>query len=227
MVRCTETRLRLWVGGVVLLVMLAGCTPGDAASPTSSSASTTTAVTETSPTVTGTTSAGVLSDYGDSGVPFADVLPIPTLDPITGYGDFSGVSYYDVDWVEVTALEVQCANDQGYPVTVIPPGNGIGYNQVVLDQQNMALAVVSACWAGLHIPPSEPMTEEQVTEFYYQQVDTKACLEAEGYTVDDPPSLDTFIDSYMGGQDIWTAYNSVPRMSQADWYRIQELCPQP
>ena len=218
MVRCTETGLRLWVGGVVLLVMLTGCTPGDATPGTTmnvsvETTSTTTAVTEMASTSTSTTSAGVLNDYGDSGTPFADV--------------FSGVSYYDVDWVEVTALEVQCANDQGYPVTVIPPGNGIGYNQVVLDQQLMAVGVVQACMAGLHIPPSEPMTQEQVTRFYYQQIDTKACLEAEGYTVDDPPSLDAFIDSYMGGQDIWTAYNSVPRMSQAEWYRIQELCPQP
>ena len=71
------------------------------------------------------------------------------------------------------------------------------------------------------------MTQEQVTEFFHQQLGTNACLEAEGYTIDDPPSLDTFSDSYMSGQDIWLAYGSLPVLSQQEWYRIQEVCPQP
>lgn len=43
------------------------------------------------------------------------------MEPITGYGDFSGVEHWHVDWYEVTTLEIQCLRDQGFAVEVIPP----------------------------------------------------------------------------------------------------------
>jgi hypothetical protein len=76
----------------------------------------------------------------------------PTVEPILGYGDFSNIAYEDIDWFEVTALTVQCVNDQGYGVTVIPPGDGINKGDVPDEQNRDMQFAMAACRAGLNIP---------------------------------------------------------------------------
>jgi len=78
----------------------------------------------------------------------------PTVEPILGYGDFSNIAYEDIDWFEVTALTVQCVNDQGYGVTVLPPGDGINKGDVPEDQNRDMQFAMAACRAGLYIPES-------------------------------------------------------------------------
>lgn len=204
--------------GVVAVVTVAGCTTGRGV-PTSVTSGPPSTVAEATST-TGASSGGTL--------PEGVVVPkVPQMEPIGGYGDFSGVSYVAVDWFEVTALEVQCANDQGVPVHVIPPGDGIGYGDVASGQQTMAAAVIEACRAGLRLPPYEPPTRDQLTRLYYDLVDTRACLEGEGYTIAEPPTLDTFIDSYTTG-DAWSPYLSLPdTLTAGEWGHVERVCPQP
>jgi len=210
---------------VLLLVLLAGCTHGQAASTTEVSAFTRTVTTTavSSATVTSTT----VVESGGSQTPPPGMPSIPVLDPITGYGDFSDESYALVDWFAVTALEVQCANDQGIPVTVMAPGDGIDFRSVALDQQVMASAVVRACEAGLNLPAYEQATKEQLARLYEDLLDTKSCLEAEGYVVDEPPSVDRFVENYYEG--VWDPYSSVSLRvgSEAEWNRVQAACPYP
>ena len=206
----------------VVVVLVAGCDSGQAAVPST-----------TSPVLASTTSAGAPSQStttttGDVSTTTTSLHDIPELDPITGYGDFSDVPYLDIDWNEVVALEVQCIQDQGYPATVLPPGNGIGLSQEVPpDQVDMFTAVLYARRAGLQLPPSEPPSDEWLAEYYQKQLDTKACLEAEGYSISDPPSLDMFIDVYRSGQPPWTAYQSLRQISRVEWQRLETVCPQP
>lgn len=86
---------------------------------------------------------------------FDEHLPTaPDLEPITGYGDFSDEAYADIDWIEVTALEVQCANDNGADLQIIPPGDGIsGFNNKGGHLSQVFEAILDACRAGLTIPP--------------------------------------------------------------------------
>jgi hypothetical protein len=56
------------------------------------------------------------------------MVSIPqAIEPITGYGDFSGQEYFYVDWFLVTRLTVQCLQDHGFPVTLVPPVMGSAF----------------------------------------------------------------------------------------------------
>jgi hypothetical protein len=147
------------------------------------------------------------------------------LEPITGYGDFSNVEYWYVDWYEVTRLEIQCLHDHGFPVEVIPPGDGISFSNVPSEQMEAADRTFEACQAGLNLPEYAEPTHEQLEQHYYYLLELKECVEAEGYATTDPPSLETFIET--GG--LWSPYDLVAndlQMGIQEWYALNEACPQ-
>ena len=76
---------------------------------------------------------------------FEDSLPsLPVLEPITGYGDYSDAVYSEID-CKFTELVVECANDHGVPVKVMPPGDGVGsFGSAGIHKQATAEAVVDA-----------------------------------------------------------------------------------
>ena len=76
----------------------------------------------------------------------------PTVEPILGYGDFSDIPYGDIDRFEVTLLIVDCMNDQGFAVYLIPPGDGISFANVPEDQNRAAQFAEAGCRAGLRLP---------------------------------------------------------------------------
>ncbi len=174
---------------LVGVLVVASCTPAAVSSSTTAPLSTTTS---TSPEVRPVPDSPVQGEAEDGDD--ADVTPI------TGYGDFSDVDYFLIDWVEVTQRVVQCANDQGFPVEVIPPGDGISFQSVPRQQNQAAAAAVEACEAGLNLPPPEPMSEEMIGAFFLLLLDVEQCLEEEfGYDIPDAPSLDTFVESWATG----------------------------
>lgn len=153
-------------------------------------------------------------------------LDIPSLEPISGYGDFSEVPYHEIDWTEVTSLLIDCANDNGILARVLPPGDGYTLADVPLDQQRHAVAVMQACRAGLNLPDSEPLVGEMLEELYQQLLETMTCLEDMGYDVAPPQSLDSFVESYPRGES-WHPYPSIPDVTPPEWERINQACPQP
>ncbi len=72
--------------------------------------------------------------------------------PITGYGDFSGFGPFEIDRYYTTELLVRCIRDQGFAVEVIPPGDGISFTAVPVDQNQAAVDAAEACEAGLGLP---------------------------------------------------------------------------
>lgn len=150
---------------------------------------------------------------------------VEPVEPITGYGDFSSSSYWGLDSIEVTALQVECANDHGVPARLLPPGDGYSLDEVDPRQLATARAILDACLAGLNLPSPQAPSEEQLAELYGDLLEVKECLEAEGYTVEPPPSLGLFIESYKTGP--WHPYNSLPNLDQAEWERLNDRCPQP
>jgi|FLYL01.1.fsa_nt_gi hypothetical protein len=115
--------------------------------------------------------------------------------PIYGCGDFSSFSYWDLDWTEITALKVQCANDDGVPARALPPGDGVTRDRVNPEQHAMARAILDACRAGLRMPPPETPSEAQLAELHEHLVEVKEWLEAEGYAMEPPLHLALVIES--------------------------------
>ena len=76
------------------------------------------------------------------------------VDPIRGYGDYSAYSYASVPWPLVTAAEIACMRDQGWPVEPIGD-TGISFAAVPFDQNQAAQIDFARCTAGLNLPEYE------------------------------------------------------------------------
>ncbi|MCP4305431.1 MAG: hypothetical protein GY926_11470 [bacterium] len=156
-----------------------------------------------------------------------DMTPSPdpgesTIVPVTGYRDFSTTDYWDIDWVEVTALTAQCLADQGFPVTITDGGVGMSFGSIPENQNRNAQIASETCQAGLNIPDAETPTQGQLADHYQALLETKQCLEERGYTIDEPPPVDEWIASYDFGP--WHPYDSLDDEIAS---RIHTACPQP
>jgi hypothetical protein len=146
------------------------------------------------------------------------------LEPITGYGDFSGADYWDVNPVEVIELATRCVNDQGFAVTVVPPGDGISFDGVAPDQNALAAATLEACLEGLHLPNPTPPSREVAQRLYDKKLEVKACLEEQGYAIDTPPSFETYFETW--GTVNWDPFESIVGLvDQEEWTRLGMVCP--
>jgi hypothetical protein len=148
--------------------------------------------------------------------------------PITGYGDFSGFGPFEIDRYHTTELLVRCIQDQGFAVEVIPPGDGISFAAVPVDQNQAAVDAAEACEAGLGLPEltAADYTDEIRELMYKYQLALRQCLISAGYDIPEPPSRDSFVDNFFN--DPWNAYTSVPGSDLTDTGpdSISYRCPQ-
>lgn len=160
-----------------------------------------------------------------SGPEEATTLPpleilIDEVEPIYGYGDFSAFSFDDAPWDLITAAEIACMRDQGFPVEA-DGATGILFGNIP-DEQNQAAQVAFArCAAGLSVPEYGMPAATQVVDIYEFWVEVLApCLESEGYQVPDPPSLTTFVESYPAVE--WMPWRAVTNPTP----ELEKRCPQ-
>lgn len=110
-----------------------------------------------------------------------------------------------------------CFRDQGLNV------NESGENvEIGADGFDEALA---ACEAILGRPPAPAsLSDEEITTLYEQSLAAATCLEALGYDISEPPSLEEFIETYRlsfeGGPPPWLPQGEVTGTPP-------ESCPQP
>ena len=218
-------KLRAALATGVVAGLLAAC-GSPSAQPTPSDPGTTSTTVET-------TSPEPVTTVSVTTVPA--VSTTTTMAPITGYGDFTGARYRDIDWEYVTALELQCAQDQGMPLVYTPDGEGIDFKNVPLDQNATASAVLDACRAGLNIADPEPLTIEDVEKLYDHLVAMVPCLESFGLTIPEPPSKDVFLDTYtmcvscIVYHDVWSPFANVwvrpGGMDRERYDQITQACP--
>ncbi|GBD84791.1 hypothetical protein BMS3Abin02_01185 [bacterium BMS3Abin02] len=122
-----------------------------------------------------------------------------------GYGDYSNTSYFDLDPRQVTQAVVQCARDNGINVVLLSTGDGFSYGNLTPAQEVKADAVVDACTAALHLPDDVSPTDSQFEELYAYEVALVGCIETQGYHVDNPPSVEAFVND----NGSWTSYEHI------------------
>lgn len=132
-----------------------------------------------------------------------------------------------VEWAEVQS---RCLQDAGYAVEKMQDG-GVSFARVTIQDQDFHVARY-ACEAQFPpephtlLPPSDADLESTYTYLTGPLTD---CLEARGFPVPEPPSLDTFIDQQRSAASrvTWSPYAEVSQyVPQDEWLRLNEACPQ-
>lgn len=122
----------------------------------------------------------------------------------------------------------RCLTDKGWDVTIDWQGGiEVDSESVPVEQYDIFDADSDACWAVID-DRVKSMQPEEISEIYDDELTTRECLIDEGYSIDDPPSEQQYIDTFHGRR--WSAYgNNIPldTLSDEEWRALNEKCPQP
>ena len=146
------------------------------------------------------------------------------VEPITGYGDFTGIEYKDVDWKLVAGLVVDCLTDQGYPVTLLPDA-GLEVGSLPAGEMPIFQSTKSACEAGLNLPDYVPLDQTEIDDLYAWLVEVADCLEREFAIIQESlPSIEAYRDQFFTNP--WHPYGAIPDAQMGAIETIEEACPQ-
>jgi hypothetical protein len=131
---------------------------------------------------------------------------------------------------EWTAVIASCLRDRGVNVYIKQDG-GLNFQQVPAEQQPSAQQALAEC-QGLY-PVDEKyrglLAPEQLSKLYEYYVGVLIpCLESRGYPGFDPPSKNSFSESY-GTEDGWSPYMNVPDLdflTQSELFDLMSSCPE-
>jgi hypothetical protein len=142
--------------------------------------------------------------------------------------EYSGIS---IQPVLDGAKRVQaCVAKRGFTVSVRPTGE-LEYTdkQVPEKQAKLADAAIAACQKENPIGRSDAWPREKLPKLYALELAEQACLKALDLAVDDPPSLQRFIDTYRTAE-AWSARGSAlarNTLTQETYDRLTITCPDP
>ncbi len=130
----------------------------------------------------------------------------------------------------LTPLEVgqrvgACVADQGLPVEVSPEGD-VNFESEIEEEHALFAKYAEACNDEL-IKQGLVAAATGTPEFWeaeYERLQAVAdCVRAEGYDVDDPPTLAVYVESQGAA---WHPYSQVQPQSQAEIDELNAICPQ-
>lgn len=116
-----------------------------------------------------------------------------------------------------------CLNDAGFTGATAGDDGGVESGPVPLDQQSAYGLANYICNARFPVAAiyNTPLDEAQLTMTYeYFRSTLTPCLTDLGFDVEEPPSLDTFIDE--GGPSGWSPYMNLEGQNLTE---AQETCP--
>lgn len=101
----------------------------------------------------------------------------------------------------------QCLEDQGFTTVDVADGSGRWeVDQGGLDEATFE-GVLKKCGESAGEVPIAPVTPEEASGMYDLNLEVKACLEAKGVTVPDPPSRAEWVETFLSGEPPWTPYS--------------------
>ena len=134
------------------------------------------------------------------------------------------------EWAEV---HIDCMTSAGFPVSLLPDGEGIDTSGIPEAQRFNGGPFQLAryeCEAKYSIDPgaSAQLSDDQLGVLYDWYVDVSApCLESQGVDVIQPPSKQAFIETYFTDQG-WYPYAAIDALTMPDdeWTKLNAVCPQ-
>lgn len=144
--------------------------------------------------------------------------------------DFPGATRPEVELVRYVFPEewgptrVECLTEQGIEATY---SAGQGVQTMIPDGQGESFAIAGYICAAKY--PMDPIANLPLNDSQYEYVYwyfttvLTPCLEGFGVQVENPPSLETFKETYYT-EDFWSPYGSVG--GDVDWEELNSDCPQ-
>jgi hypothetical protein len=124
----------------------------------------------------------------------------------------------------------RCITARGWQVTLTDDG-AIQASSDTIPKEQYQLYLTDTWACNAQVSAQFPVDDNQKHLLYAAELAERTCLQQHGYTVDDPPSLQQFLDEYDSAP--WSAMASSElatlsqTMSDADWRAINTECPQP
>jgi hypothetical protein len=142
--------------------------------------------------------------------------------PVAGPEHAAAIAQAKLEYAEAI---VECLRLRGFNVSVNDDGSGISGRNVGRDEEFLRQSdeCESELVAAGRIEAPATASREYFEGAYEYNLKVKACLEAEGYTVSEPPTKDSYVESQ--GEN-WVPYDAVVTNSLANWEEINRLCPQ-
>jgi hypothetical protein len=133
---------------------------------------------------------------------------------------------YDGPRDEYIPLLAACLREHGWPAEIRADG-GLSVDSLADDQRQAFMAARGECEAEIgSLPPAPPLDEEQIRQRYEFLLGARQCLIDLGYPISDPPTVETFIETYATGP--WSPFNDLADQttSEHEWLEANERCPQ-
>lgn len=111
---------------------------------------------------------------------------------------------------EWAAVRAECLGEEGWIVEITIDG-GIRFPDVTPEQSVEMEAADERCGERFPVDPKyrQPLSQQQLEFLYMWYIEVNIpCLQAEGYTDFDAPSLDTFLEGFATG-NVWTPIDDI------------------
>lgn len=153
--------------------------------------------------------------------------PSPQSSIVSDATPSSSIPVYAGPSEEYLPLIAACLREAGWNAEITQADGGLVIKSLTSAQRPAFTAARSACEQRIGTPPPpQPASAEQIHERYAFLVQARQCLMALGYTISEPPTEETFADSYATGP--WSPFNEVADQAttQQAWNEANDNCPQ-
>ncbi|GAA0994425.1 hypothetical protein GCM10009563_11440 [Subtercola frigoramans] len=123
-----------------------------------------------------------------------------------------------------------CLTEHGWQVVLTDDG-AIEASSATIPAEQYDLYVKDTWQCNLVVTAEFPVDDRQKNLLYEAELAERTCLQNHGYTVAEPPTLQTFLSEYdthpwsaVATSDLATLSQT---MSESDWAAINRECPQP
>lgn len=125
---------------------------------------------------------------------------------------------------EIVSRVVDCLARSGHPVTLVPGGDGFrrppGADEVAYR------AAEDRCFdAQGPLPGPTDFTDAELRQLFAAYMSSSQCLKKAGFTVDPPPSFESWAAAYRMGRQQWSPYDVAYRTH--DPVELDRTCPRP
>lgn len=122
---------------------------------------------------------------------------------------------------------IRCMEDQGFEASLEWDGGISGPAKVSADESGQWGTAIQACAEESGYGNLQALTDEQVIELYAQEVAEYECLRDAGYSPAEPPSQQTYVDTFASADQYYAFQEALDPMGQKDAQEATALCPPP